>query len=172
MPGRALEPECIDIPECVDRGECDGFGCVHLLDTNACLIEGRCYAPDATDDIGCMVCDPRTPLEWMPGDDEGACNNVDLCKVESRCGDGVCVGKPRDCDDELDCTLDSCEGGLCIHNPNDTATCSVDDACQAQGVCDGEICTTALLNIDLEDNGNINSPTFLSPAPPIQRVSS
>lgn len=161
-----FEPECLEIPTCVDRVECDAFGCTHILDDDVCLIDGRCYAPGATDDSGCMLCDARAPLEWVAGNDQVPCNNADLCEVNSLCEAGVCVGKPRDCDDGLDCTLDTCAGGLCVNGPNDGATCSVDDVCQARGVCDGETCETDALHIDFEDNDSISMASLLFPTPP------
>ncbi len=53
-----------------------------------------------------------------------ACSDGDLCSEEDACSNGKCIGvKPKDCDDEDDCTLDLCSKGECSHQP--IAGCSV-----------------------------------------------
>ncbi|MGD2109260.1 MAG: DUF4114 domain-containing protein, partial [Phycisphaerae bacterium] len=51
-------------------------------------------------------------------DDESYCNGVEVCV------DGACVpGPPVDCDDSVDCTIDTCDddNDTCTHTPNDNA---------------------------------------------------
>ena len=62
--------------------------------------------------------------------DSGECMDGDPCTVADHCEDGICVGKPVDCDDQNPCTDDICtaDGGC--------------EAIPAQGECDdGNPCT-------------------------------
>ncbi len=88
--------------------------------------------------------------------DNGPCDDNDLCTVGEKCGDGGCLGGvPVNCNDGNPCTDDSCQPDLgCIHEPNqspcsDADVCSVGDIC-GDGEClpgkplvcdDGNVCT-------------------------------
>jgi hypothetical protein len=46
-----------------------------------------------------------------------SCDDDDACTTDERCESGLCVGEQPDCDDGLECTLDYCEAGDCLHLP-------------------------------------------------------
>ncbi len=86
-------------------------------------------------------------------DDHNFCNGTEQCDATLGC----LPGKPVDCSDGVDCTLDTCvEKGLCVHTPQDsfcddhdfcngTETCHRKKGCQVgpAPVCnDGLACTT------------------------------
>ena len=58
------------------------------------------------------------------------CNDGDGCTVGDKCsGSGSCnPGPPKDCNDNLTCTTDSCSGGVC-------SNVLQDDKCLIAGVC-------------------------------------
>lgn len=113
---------------CDAAGECQagaGFGCD---DGNECTID-RC-----DDLVGCT----NTPYA-------NVCNDNNACTYQDQCNavTGECVGSPKNCNDNNICTLDSCdpvEG--CTYEPSfavcdDYLRCTVEDKCNADGVCEG-----------------------------------
>lgn len=45
------------------------------------------------------------------------CSDDDPCTVNDKCVDGFCEGQRLTCNDDVACTVDSCEGGVCKHDP-------------------------------------------------------
>ena len=82
----------------------------------------------------------------------GACDDGDECTRYDVCIDGVCVGEKKDCDDFIECTIDSCVSptGSCVHTltPN---TCRIDGKCWMDGdvntECDCAMCNSSLSTI-------------------------
>ena len=68
---------------------------------------------------------------------EGVCEPDDLCE-------GV------DCDDQNECTIDTCDAGNCSNTPDTGASCDGDaGTCDAQGVCEpNDLC----IGVDCDDN--------------------
>ncbi|MBL8783252.1 MAG: hypothetical protein JNJ59_00010 [Deltaproteobacteria bacterium] len=61
-----------------------------------------------------------------------ACSDGDLCTVDDACVDGICIGRPLDCDDGVACTTDQCMGGLC-RSFVASGFCHIDDTCWSDG---------------------------------------
>lgn len=137
-------------------GECryealpDGTSCV--LDVDPCrparCRAGECRSTDAplcddgdscTQDI-CSenVCEHQTLPDGTP------CDDSDPCTVGETCVNGICGGgKPRDCDDHNDCTVDFCvpANGVCAFElVADGAACFAGGNRCRQGTCRDGIC--------------------------------
>jgi hypothetical protein len=69
--------------------------------------------------------------------DEGAaCEDGDPCTVMDRCEGDECRGLPKDCEDGLECTIDTCDPqtGACRARPDRTC-------CERMVDCDSGDCT-------------------------------
>ena len=142
------------------KGEeiCDGVDndCDGLTDEKTCDDDNACTVDACEPDQGGCVF--SAIADGLPCDDADACTGEDACLL------GVCTGTPPpDCDDDLPCTIDSCDPltGACVHtdladgNPcNDGDPCTVQDACEG-GWCypgppkfcdDGDPCTAGTCN--------------------------
>jgi len=76
----------------------------------------------------------------IPGcTDDADCDNGFFCDGAEICDAGTCVsGTPPDCDDGVNCTVDTCDetNDVCVNTPDDLS-CSVDGLfCTGQEVCD------------------------------------
>jgi hypothetical protein len=129
---------------------------------------GQCGHPAASCNDGnvCTTdsCDPaaggcvRTPAS-------GSCSTGRLCTVGDACSSGNCFpGAPRNCNDNLFCTVDSCSEALggCRHVA-DNSLCPADSPCN-HWVCNGCTasgclggCFNQLANVSMECDGNICS---------------
>ncbi|MCB9788055.1 MAG: hypothetical protein H6744_15335 [Deltaproteobacteria bacterium] len=151
--------------QCVLTPRNDGVSCGS--EANPCVVDGTCNvgvcegpARDCDDGNPCTLdtCDP----ELAPGQvcvhspTGGSCNDDDPCTVNDLCDGGGCVGQPKACTDQNDCTADSCdpETGQCLHENitgscDDGVPCTVEDTCQVvmlrgspdpvpSGVCGGK----------------------------------
>ena len=76
-----------------------------------------------------------------------SCDDSKPCTVKDVCTDGVCGGTDKDCNDDNECTKDSCIpilGGLCSNQPltgescDDADKCTTDDVCSKSGICGGD----------------------------------
>ena len=131
----------------------------------------------ASDDV--MVADPDDgPMGCTLGT---KCDDGDPCTLDDQCdADAVCEGSPRDCNDDVPCTADSCSGGTCINQQADGVCVSqqnecIEDGASAPGkpcvVCeegqlivladdqpceDGDACTLG----DRCQDGGCTAPTF------------
>lgn len=157
-----------------------------LLDTNeadtgpAQLPKG-CSADSDCDELTvntCVTseCNLGTGLcEQLPVTDGTACTLADPCVVDTTCDGGACTGKDKVCDDQNDCTEDSCvlfKG--CRFLPvtktcNDGNPCTLADECSAT-TCKGVVQDCAVLdpckvgtcdptNGECDYNGNAKSGT-------------
>lgn len=121
-------PECFEDEDCSDGSFCNG--------AELC-INNTCYNGDSVncdDGIACTEdhCDTgaqqcvNAPLDSRCAD-YTVCNGHEECNAESGCQ----LGQALDCDDQLDCTTDSCDSAMgCQNNP-------------VHGMCDdGTACTT------------------------------
>ena len=126
-----------------------------------CDADGKtCTVADACEDGSCVAGDPK-PCDdanqcttdscdeakgCVHNDRDGApCDDGDACSVGDVCVKLTCAkGKPKDCDDNKDCTIDSCAkvSGDCAHEPAadktvcdaDGSVCTKKDTCKA-GAC-------------------------------------
>ena len=96
------QDQCTENDEC-SQGECGGDQ-VECDDGNVC-----------TDDS----CEPADGCVNEPVPDGAPCDDGDACNVTDTCQDGACVGSGnQDCDDQDECTEDSCDVDQgCLHDP-------------------------------------------------------
>jgi hypothetical protein len=89
---------------------------------------------------------------------EGRCNGgeppiVEVCNgIDDNC-DGTTdnPGSTPFCDDADQCTTDSCNGGGCINTISVGASCDVNGACDAAGICLSPTCFDGVMNLDETD---------------------
>ncbi len=127
---------CDDGIECT-TDVCDEASstCVHDVPADACRIGGSCYAAaQPRPDNSCLECDPAaSQSDWTPRADGSPCDDGSFCNYGEACNAGVCEGGgPRDCDDGLGCTGDSCdEAQARCENAVDAGWCLIDGSCRA-----------------------------------------
>lgn len=92
---------CTTADSCTD-GECVGGPALVCNDDNVC-----------TDDS----CDANAGCQYSPN--SAACEDGNACTVADKCKDGKCSsGGAKDCDDDIECTDDSCDPQAgCQHTP-------------------------------------------------------
>ena len=158
--------ECVSDATAATGQACDadGDGCTS---DDTCLAGVCSPGPPATCEDpsgGClaMTCTSTGPVTFecggVPLPKATACQDGNICTIDDLCdGEGACVPGPKavgaccsdaDCDDENDCTADTCDVGTleCTHAsvPDgeacdaDASGCTVDDACQAGQCVPGE----------------------------------
>ena len=91
---------CDDANPCTDDFCNPTSGCYSVNNTKPCVDDGN---PCTTDVCGEGTCQnqPATGI---------GCNDGNPCTVGDTCQSGVCVqGGPKDCDDEEECSQDSCD---------------------------------------------------------------
>ena len=148
--------DCDDENVCTDdscedlNGEanCVHAGNVEPCDAGPCTLDDTCLdgqcAPGLAkcdDAVDCTVdsCDLDSgDCTNLPDDpfcvDNDVCNGTEICDLLVGCQPGL----PLDCDDQVDCTVDSCDAELgCIHTPDD-GTCLDDTVCNGAELCDPE----------------------------------
>lgn len=88
------------------------------------------------------VCDPATgACSDPPAEDGATCDDQNACTSGDACQGGVCIGSPVSCDDANPCTADSCDPLQgCVSKPDDSLSCSDDNACTQSDYCYGGLC--------------------------------
>jgi hypothetical protein len=131
--GRCLAdpPDCDDGVGCT-LDSCDeaGDACSHVPQDDACDDHDVCTGSETCDpQAGCLA---GTPLAC---DDGEYCNGAEGCDAVQGC-----LGARAPCDDEVDCTLDSCDEDTdsCGVQP-DHAACDDGDACTGTESCDEQL---------------------------------
>ncbi|MBI5496299.1 MAG: hypothetical protein HY904_14855 [Deltaproteobacteria bacterium] len=67
-----------------------------------------------------------------------ACDDGDPCTVADHCAAGSCTGEALDCNDDIACTVDSCDGTLgCLHEPRA-------ESCDDGNPCTADACLPAV----------------------------
>ncbi len=155
--------ECQDDGDCNDLQFCNGE---EMCSGGSCL-PGT--APDCDDDVECTTdsCDEVADT-CVNAPDDGLCDNGLFCDGGEWCDaiSGCQAGTPIDCDDGVDCTVDSCdeESDGCTNLPSDTLcddalycngieTCHPIDGCQPGSSVhcdDGVTCTIDSCDEDLD----------------------
>lgn len=133
--------------------------CTHELAPGWCLIEGECFQDgDLDPENPCKICITAIATDQFLVDDTLTCDDGNACTLNDKCMDGICVGQPMDCDDGDECSVDSCEDGVCKHVPvddglacNDNSFCTINDKCVA-GKCVGEVVECDDNNICTDDS--------------------
>jgi fibro-slime domain-containing protein len=135
-----------------NNSECD--------DGDLCTIEDSCFdgicsgVPKICRDGNICtsdVCNNSTGIcehtnNMLPCDDGNLCTSNDHCEL------GQCVGTPRRCNDNNDCTSDICDTntGLCVFTPTDGSFCDDGNLCTLNDTCILDTCTgTPIICIDL-----------------------
>ena len=154
--------------ECVgDMSDCDcetDTDCDKSEDGDLC--NGTLYCDKSTDVWTCKV-DPETvkTCALTPGLDPSCakavctpstgacsvehttagetCDDGSACTKEDACTQGLCKGKPIDCDDSNVCTVDSCtpELGCTYDVVPGFKVCDDGNACTKNEICEGGFCT-------------------------------
>lgn len=160
---RGTPVDCSQADGCHDPGQCDpdtglcpnprpdGTPC---SDANLCTTGDRCEnsicvgtpkdcsTTDGCHDVG--LCNPATGLCPNPRPDGTPCSDANLCTVDDRCIDSVCVGTPKDCSTTGGGCHDigTCDPrtGQCPNERPDGTPCSSGLFCLVSEVCVGGLC--------------------------------
>ncbi len=159
-PGEA----CDDGNPCTEGDTCKGDGetCAGAPkdcdDGNACTVDGCASATGAClhDDSQCSCtkagdCDdgnPCTADSCVDGtclntpNTAATCSDGDPCTTDDAClSDGSCKGTPKVCDDDVACSLDTCDAttGQCLFDTSSCA-CLADEDCNDGNPCTADTC--------------------------------
>ncbi len=153
----ACEDPCDDGQACTIDDACDGDLCVGQ-EVDCSGESDDCNAASCSSDGEEGNCDNREPInEGMPCDDgAGVCNNGecvepgcidpcddgDVCTIEDRCIDDICIGDPVDCSAEGgECTQASCDADGDGPNCANMIPINEGEPCaDGDGVCVGGSC--------------------------------
>ena len=146
------KPQCESDSDCDDELWCNGIEkCVDTI-----CQPGE--AVDCNDDITCTedICDEEnetcnnTPTDSLC-QDEDLCNGEEICDPDSAEADaaGCIAGTEPDCNDSVDCTVDSCIAATGCENVPDNDACEGDNVCHAEQGCIGPEC---VVNADCSDS--------------------
>ena len=141
-----------ELCECEIEADCakheDGDLCNGTLtcEANQCVPKAGTEVACTDEDAGpCQEnrCDPADgQCKLQPKADGVQCNDGSACTKEDQCDGGACEGVAVVCDDENECTDDSCDlASGCVFANNtvgcdDADLCTVDDQC-SEGKCSG-----------------------------------
>ena len=140
-----IDEECDDGAECTeDLCNIDGI-CTNDLEDDTCLIEGVCMIDaEINPDNECPVCDSSlTSNQWTSREDF-ACDDGDICTMESFCDKGVCEGVPAEtcCGNGVQELGETCDGDCLDACPAAAEMCSTSVLIGSPETCDVE-CVTA-----------------------------
>jgi hypothetical protein len=116
---------------CAD-GHCGPGAAIECSALNSPCAEGKCVETQG----GCVS---------TPRPEQTPCEDGDVCTEQDVCVAGVCQGAPRECSDDLECSVDSCDpiSGGCVYDMTQ-CPCVSDGDCDDGNACNGlESCTTA-----------------------------
>ncbi|HIA01633.1 MAG TPA: hypothetical protein EYN66_06940 [Myxococcales bacterium] len=133
---------------------CDGLDndCDNLVDEDLCDDANMC-TDDKCQTDGTCVHTPNTKL----CDDQSVCTQTDVCK-ESKCT-GL---SPINCNDNNQCTDDSCDTVAGCQNPLNSAGCEDGNPCTLNDVCSGGQCKPGQF-----DKCNDNNPCTADACSPL-----
>jgi MYXO-CTERM domain-containing protein len=163
-------PSCADtIPCTVDSCDSELDDCVHAPDDAACADGLFCNGTESCDvEDGCQNGTPRTCDDGVDctvdscneADDiclhdlnDAACQDGQFCNGDELCSIEGCYSVARYCDDDVDCTLDTCneDDDECVFTPDDEFcedsnpctiehTCDIESGCWSESVADDTPC--------------------------------
>jgi hypothetical protein len=135
---------------CNDGIECTADICVEglchaVVPSGFCAVDGAC-APSGSEQLGnpCKMCDPgQDDLSWIELENglecgvgkvcaDGICCDLTANCEGKECGDNGCGGDCGSCDDDLICTVDSCQEWQCAHQV-EPFFCAIGDQCVTAG---------------------------------------
>ena len=179
---------CTEGDHCVDgacvqaQNLCDCVNnedCLELEDDNPCngvpvCEDGQCNqdvsaVPDCSavpsPPCGVPVCDPETGgciVQALA--DDTPCEDNNLCTAGDHCVAGECVpGSGLDCNDDFQCTLDSCDPDTGCVNLEVEGPCDDGNLCTLGDFCWGHMCASGLEFADCDD-GNPCTEDFCEQA--------
>jgi hypothetical protein len=147
--------ECLgsdgECPPCNTNSDCKPLEDGDLCNGTLVCLDSKCV----TDPNTMVVCtnlnlSPCQEALCIPAD--GSCSIKDKqagapclpvakCEAATVCEDGQCIGKPLDCDDGNDCTLELCDTLVgCIYVAQNTGACSDGNSCTIGDSCKGGKC--------------------------------
>lgn len=89
--------------------------------------------------VCCVAASERTSCSPVPVECEVDCDDGDPCTIDDQCQAGLCVGAPLECNDDLECTTDSCAEGVCRFEV-------IPDCCGNEITESGEDCDDGFFN--------------------------
>jgi len=145
---------CDDDRPCT-ANECDGVGgCVFPVTSGHCLIFNVCRTHgDLNSANTCERCDiDLNKIGWSDRSDDAPCEDGNPCTFGDYCKKGTCKkGLKSTCDDQNDCTVDSCQATVgCINAPA-SGSCDDGNPCTPESVCTGGVCHSIAEDCD-DDN--------------------
>lgn len=125
-----VNDSCTDI-----GGQCQCIG----QPIGECLYDSDCYDDDQCTDDMCI----NNTCEYFAVVDGTPCDDGDICTMGDVCSLGQCVGQsPVDCDDDNQCTIDSCDSVLgCLNYPEDGISCNDGIYCNGSDTCLAGACS-------------------------------
>ena len=106
-----------------------------------------CSASDQCTTGKCSTLDGKCKYSFQDG---FACNDGSACTEKDKCVEakGDCFGSSIVCNDDNECTADSCDPKVgCIHEKNLTTPCNDGDACTLKDTCDKGVCNGTPLDV-------------------------
>ena len=155
--------KCDDDNPCTDD-TCDpAKGCGYENATgpcstgNACESGGKCLdgqcsgaKPKGCDDAnGCTIdfCDAKIG-ECQHKSVDAACDDSNPCTSNDLCVEGLCLGKPKNCDDKNSCTDDTCDQNTGCKQTTNADACDDGNACSQGDTCDAGSCKGQSVSCD------------------------
>jgi hypothetical protein len=132
---------CVDSPPCNNDAQCDdGNACNGVETCNVTCQPGMPVA--CSDGVSCTVdsCDPQTgtcsnvAVDTICDDGE-PCNGAEVCDESLGCT----AGAPPSCDDQIDCTVDTCIPNFGCFNAIDHDFCDDGAVCNGAEICDEQL---------------------------------
>lgn len=102
-------------------------GCALAISCSSAAPPADVGAGDASGDAAAVNCKDPSSLGKLC-DDSDKCTSGELCSA-----DGVCKGQPTNCNDNLDCTDDSCVAASGCAHKTTADMCAIDGKCVAKG---------------------------------------
>ena len=136
---------CDDGDVCNGEESCGESGCVSGQPLS-CVDEDQCNGTETCDPT--EGCRPGKLVECTQ--DADLCNGAEVCDPSLGC---VSSGAP-DCDDNTECTKDSCDGAAgCVHevDPGALGCCTQDSDCADDNQCTTATCNTATGACEVSD---------------------
>jgi hypothetical protein len=157
--------DCDDSNPCTDgacvEGACQftALDAVPCDDLNACTFDTACVAgqcqgsPLDCDDTQVCTADSCDPTSGCVNDGIlGACEDGNLCTEGDTCDAGLCAsGAVRVCNDNNDCTEDSCDVALGCQFVPRLGVCDDGDECTDDDTCLDGLCTGAATTVCAPD---------------------
>jgi hypothetical protein len=166
---------CDDQNDCTDDSCSPPSGCVHTANATPCDDGNPCTEDDACSGGQCGAGTPKDCNDLEPCTDDTCnpetgmcehannadpCDDGDVCTVGDHCADGACQpGGPKSCNDNNDCTTDTCTPQTdCKHDPVPVPCCNVDadcvdtDPCTVNERCVDNQCLSDPRNCDTDND--------------------